>query len=372
MRLASVLLIMLIFLGVPRAFASNNGAHLQAPKVGFRPAPAGQVELTATVGFTGGCCFTLTTYDIRASLATPQGVTVTAGPEPGRYDHIVGPPGGVNKNYATFRWRLKKSDPNAEYPLRIKISTRNSGEIEKDFLLGKTVSCALGEPEIAGVAAVGRKIPVKIMVTPGDEDKYIKDVTLFMVRDDVDPRAEELAAAPRALAKGELRFSARGEEVVKIGSPIHLSRKYEPTVWQGIVPGQTRGLLRIWVVATDSAGESTASELKRVQVVDFNRSRALLWATTSGMVLLTAAGLVGIFYRHRHGYPAGPGLWVLGAPCSSSRNEVFEAEGSCATIGRRGLMVLAAFFLLLLLFVYLSGMVGPLRELISLINGAGP
>ena len=140
-RVASVIvaLALLPVLASAVLAAGEGGAHMRPPKIEMKPAPGKLIELSVTVGFTGGCCFTLTTHNIAAALEVPPEVQVVNGPDPARYDQIVGPPGGVKQGIAEFRWRLKKAKEDAVYPIKVRITTSDSGTVEKEYTLTKPV-----------------------------------------------------------------------------------------------------------------------------------------------------------------------------------------------------------------------------------------
>jgi len=232
------------------------GAHLQAPKITTAPAADGAVDLTCTVPVLGGCCFPLTSHNVTAALAVPAGVAVVSGPDPASYPAIQAPVSGTPQAWATFRWRLKRADPNAEAPIAITVSSPDSGEVKAAYVLGQVATCSVEGPALPEVLPPAQEVPLAVNVTALDEERYVKEVR-FWYTPEVPPEATGVEAPQDLAAKGILRFSLGGRQLMAQAQPIDLARRYEPTTWYGKLPAMTQGPLYGMAVATDDAGRTS-------------------------------------------------------------------------------------------------------------------
>lgn len=284
---------------------------MRPPKIEMKPAPDKLTELIVTVGFTGGCCFTLTTYDVAATLQLPNGVEVVSGPEPPRYAEVVGPPGGVKQGFAEFRWRLRKADEEAVYPITVRLTTRNSGSVQKSYELTKPLPCNIARPEIAHPARGDTPTPVKVDVASNKDDRFVKGVILYWV-----------SGLPGSVAdlhadQGIVSYIVAGSSTARQGQPLVLSRKYEPTVWRASLPERRPGTVHYWIVAEDSSGEFTTSPVHELWVVDFGATRLALNLTGWGLALATAFAAMATVGRRKKAIPIVPGLLAMGAAAVS-------------------------------------------------------
>jgi hypothetical protein len=308
-RVASVIvaLALLPVLASAVLAAGEGGAHMRPPKIEMKPAPGKLIELSVTVGFTGGCCFTLTTHNIAAALEVPPEVQVVNGPDPARYDQIVGPPGGVKQGIAEFRWRLKKAKEDAVYPIKVKITTSDSGTVEKEYTLTKPLPCNIAQPEVARPAPSQTATPVKVDVASNKDDRFVRKVTLYYLSG-LPKGASDLRAK-----EGFVLFADGGRTATRIGQPLEMARKYEPTVWRASLPAQPPGTLYYWIVAENNAGQPTTSPVHELWVVDFGAAKRALHVTGWGLALATALLAMSLLGRRKAAAPLVPGLLALGA-----------------------------------------------------------
>jgi hypothetical protein len=238
------------------------GAHLQTPKITTAPAPDGAVELTCTVPVLGGCCFPLTSHNVTAVLTAPAGVTVVSGPEPPSYPAIEAPVSGTPKAWAIFRWLLKRADPNAEAPIMIAVSSPDSGEVRATYTLGQVATCRVTGPTLPETLSPGEATPLAVTAECLDEERYVKEVR-FWYATDVPPGATDVEAPPDLGARGILRFSLGGRQLMVQAQPLDLARKYEPTTWYGALPAMPQAPLSGVAVATDDAGRASCGPVVR-------------------------------------------------------------------------------------------------------------
>lgn len=293
------------------AVAGEGGAHMRPPKIEMKPAPDKLIELIVTVGFTGGCCFTLTTYDVAATLEVPEGVEVVSGPEPPRYEQIIGPPGGVKQGFAEFRWRLRKADEEVVYPIKVRLTSRNSGTVERPYELTKPLPCNISQPEVARPAPHNTATPVKVDVASNKDDRFVRAVTFYYISG-LPSGASDLRAE-----EGVVTCAVTGSSTARQGRPLAMSRKYEPTVWRAPLPARHPGTVYYWIVAEDSAGEFTTSPVHELWVVDLGATKLALNLTGWGLALATAFAAMATVGRRKKAIPIVPGLLALGAAAVS-------------------------------------------------------
>jgi len=230
------------------------GAHMQRPEIMVLSESNGVMNLTCKVGFIGGCCFPLTSHNITATLDAPQGITVINGPEPARYAAIEAPPSGTPQAWATFHWRLQQSQPSASgNTLTITVSSPGSDQVKAAYRLDQQSRIDITGPQLPDILPTGREIPITVEASSQDPDRFLKTVR-FVYSTEIPPDAEKIEL-PRDLAdRGILRFSSGGRQLMIQGQSIDLVRKYEPTIWNGTLPAQTRGPLHGVALATDDKG----------------------------------------------------------------------------------------------------------------------
>jgi hypothetical protein len=229
------------------------GAHLLQPKISTAPAAAGSIDLTCTVGLLGGCCFPLTSHNVTAALTVPAGVTVLSGPEPASYPAIQAPVSGTPQAWATFRWRLKRADPQAEVPLAITVASTDSGEVKAAYTLGQQATCSVTGPDLPEVLPPAEGVPLAVDANCLDEERFVKSVC-FWYTTDIPAEAEAVEAPQDLGGRGILRFTVGGRQLMVQAQALDLARKYEPTTWYGKLPVLPAGTLYGIAVATDDTG----------------------------------------------------------------------------------------------------------------------
>jgi len=232
------------------------GAHLLQPKILTAPAAEGAIDLTCTVGLLGGCCFPLTSHNISATLTTPPGVVVVSGPEPARYPAIAAPVSGTPQAWATFRWRLKRADSNAEASITVTVTSSDSGQVQTSYALGQVASCAVTGPELPQLLRPDQEVPLTVDAHCLDEEHYVKGVR-FWYTTEIPPGAEAVEAPADLGDRGILRFSVDRRQRLVQGQAVDLARKYEPTKWYGILAARNQASLYGFAVATDDAGRAS-------------------------------------------------------------------------------------------------------------------
>jgi hypothetical protein len=364
--LAALLVFIAVSVRPSAASALEDGAHMRPPKIDLRPASGGQVELLVTVGFTGGCCFTLTTRGVTATLELPREVTAVSGPEPERYAEIVGPPGGAQQGFAAFKWHLKKADPEAVYPITVHVTTENSGEAAKPYELGKPVLCKISELDVPRPAPAFRPTAVKADVVSNRDDRFVDSVVLYYVSGL--PAGVSEASADR----GALRWSGRKGTGEAAGQPIRLARKYEPTVWRATLPAQQPGVIACWAVALDSEGEYTTGPVERLQIVDFAAARVIRIGAAWCLAACALAGLVLTIRGRRWKMQLSPGLFSVGAASATPHpGEALQAASANNRLNARRVRWVLAICVAAAVLLLVGGMLcGQFAQLAVLWTGS--
>lgn len=249
--------------GAARAGETNLfGAHMQQPAIAVSSESNGVLELTCKVGFMGGCCFPLTSRDVTASLDLPAGLSVLSGPEPARYESIEAPPSGTPQAWATFKWRLRKSHPDAPgESLTVTVSSPGSGRVQATHTFDLQTRISIGGPRLPDRLPSGQALEIAVDAACLDPDRYVKRVR-FWYSTEVPAGAEPVEPTPDLAARGILQFKLAGKLRPVQGQSMDLARKYEPTVWHGTIPPRREPLYGV-ALAMDDTGRTALGPMVR-------------------------------------------------------------------------------------------------------------
>jgi len=302
----------------PAASAAEEGAffgaHMLQPRVEAAPAADGLLDLTCTVPLIGGCCFPLTSHRIAAALTAPAGITVISGPEPASYDAIEAPVSGTPKAFATFRWRVKRENPDAETSLTITVDSADSGQVKATYALGRPATCKVSGPQLPESLPLGEVLPLTVDASCLDDNHFVQTVR-FWYSTEIPTNAEAVEMPEDLASQGIFRFTEGGRRLMVQGQPVELARKYEPTTWYGTLPAQTQGPLYGVAVAVDDTGRATCGPVVRsvapgqpaasevgptTAVASKPTTRGPAWWTLTGIAALAAcAACVALMVRRR-------------------------------------------------------------------------
>ena len=266
------------------------GAHMQQPEIVVAPESNGVMALTCKIGFIGGCCFPLTSHDVTATLAVTDGIAILSGPEPEKYAAIEAPPSGTPKAWAIFHWRIQQTKASAGSELTVTVSSPGSGQIKATHMLDPQNRIRVSGPKLPDVLPVGKEIPIAVDATSLDQDRFLKTVRLWYSTE-IPDGAEKVDVPPGLAARGIMRFSVCGRQLMVQGQAIDLARKYEPTIWNGVMPAQTQGPLYGFAVATDDKGATAHGPVVRVTAPALASTMK-----TGGMGLCPIIGLILVFF----------------------------------------------------------------------------
>jgi hypothetical protein len=238
------------------------GAHMQQPEIAVSSESNGVLELTCKVGFIGGCCFPLTSHDVTASLDLPAGISVLSGPEPARYAAIEAPPSGTPQAWATFRWRLRRSSPDAGKSFTVTVSGPGSGQVQATHTFDRQSSIRIEGPRLPDRLTPGQALAISVDAVCMDPDRYVKRVR-FWYSTEIPAGAEPVETPPDLAERGILQFKLAGKLRQVQGQSIDLARKYEPTVWHGTLPSLNIGSLYGVAIASDDTGRTASGPIVR-------------------------------------------------------------------------------------------------------------
>lgn len=238
------------------------GAHLLQPRIEATPAADGLLDLTCTVPLIGGCCFPLTSHKVTAALAAPADVTVVGGPEPASYDAIEAPVSGTPKAFATFRWQVKRENPDAESLLTITVNSADSGQVKTTYALGRQAACKVSGPQLPESLPLGEALPLAVDASCLDDNHFVR-TDRFWYSTEIPADAEAVEMPEDLASQGILRFTEGGRRLMVQGQFVDLARKYEPTIWYGTLPALAKGPLYGVAVAVDDTGRATCGPVVR-------------------------------------------------------------------------------------------------------------
>jgi len=238
------------------------GAHLQKPLISIGGDTNGVMEVTCRAGLLGGCCFPLTSHDVTAALVVPAGIEVLRGPSPASYAAIEAPPSGTPKAWATFTWQVRRTAPDAGGELAVSVSSPDSGQVRATYALSQSTRISVGGPNLPEKIYVGQELQLVVEAACLDDDRYLKSVR-FWYSADIPRGATAVGIQPGLEKQGILRYTEGGRELMVQGVPVELSRKYEPTLWRGMVAMPTNGTLCGVAVAADDVGHTACGPVVR-------------------------------------------------------------------------------------------------------------
>ncbi len=238
------------------------GAHLQRPVFSASAETNGEFELTCTVGLLGGCCFPLTSHAVTAALELPPGLSVIDGPTPTNYPSIDAPPSGTPKAWATFRWRLRRFQPDAGGDLAVTVSSADSGQVRAVYAQGPQTRINISGPLLPETVAGGQKVALAVDASCLDQDRYLKRVR-FWYSSEIPSDADAVDVPAGLEERGILCFTAGGRQSKVQGVPLELTRKYEPKVWRGTLVVPKSGTFCGVAIATDDAGRTACGPVVR-------------------------------------------------------------------------------------------------------------
>jgi hypothetical protein len=281
---------------------------MQQPEIVVSPESNGVMELTCKVPFIGGCCFTLTSHDVTASLDVPKGLALLNGPVPLNYPAVVAPPSGTPLVWATFLWHLERTNSDSENEITVTVSSPDSGQVKATHTLGQQVRSSVTGPRLPEVLPLGQSIPISVEAACLDQDRFLKNVR-FWYSTEIPSEAEKVDVSPDLAAKGIFRFSMSGKQLMVQGKSVVLARKYEPTTWRGMLPAQKLGSLYGVAIATDDAGKTAFGPVVHVAApANETKSGNMRWWIVVGAFFATVLAVVMI---RRRGVLAVAGIAVL-------------------------------------------------------------
>ena len=239
------------------------GAHMLQPDMVVSPETNGVMELTCKVGFIGGCCFPLTSHDVTASLDSPRGITVVSGPEPLNYAAIEAPVSGTPQVWATFRWRVKRTSPEAGTLLTVTVSSPDSGQVKATCDLMRQSRISIQGPRLPDFLTTGQDLAISVNAESLDQGRYLKSVR-FWYSTEIPAGAEQVQVLPDQTGRGIMSYSVAGRQLTAQGQSVDLVRKYEPTVWRGVLPPTMEAPLVGVTVAVDDTGRSASGPVVRL------------------------------------------------------------------------------------------------------------
>jgi hypothetical protein len=302
------------------------GAHMLQPRIEATPAADGLLDLTCTVPLIGGCCFPLTSHKVTATLTAPAGVTVVSGPEPASYDAIEAPVSGTPKAFTTFRWCVKHENPDAQATLTIVVNSADSGQVKATYALGRQAACRVSGPQLPESLPLGEALPLAVDASCLDDNHFVQMVR-FWYSAEIPADAEAVEMPEGLAAQGIFRFTESGRRLMVQGQSMDLARKYEPTIWYGTLPAQTKGPLYGAAVAVDDTGraacgpvvrsvapaQAAASEVRPAAGAPESFARGSAWWILAGITVSAACvGCAMLVTRRRRPAIAAFGAAMIG------------------------------------------------------------
>jgi hypothetical protein len=297
--LIAVIVLALVILGAPAFItdpASGSGAQAATfDRVEMMVDPSiqgygGEMSVTITSYFYGGCCYSLFANDITPALEVPEGLSIKSGPTPEVKGSLTAVAGG-EPTIVNFEYVLS-CDEQGSYDLSAFVDTSDCGSRDTTYQVHVIKGATITKPEMYPEKPTSDKeISLKFLSSyPVGEVKVVSAKVVFWTSDsDLEPRelsmgdAQSLLhnnASIEVLTQGEMLCDK--DELVEEGFNTKIPKISDPYVYYVIE-------------VKDEKDEITRSSVYKLEVEDVGAVQ--MWNTISVVFLVvTMLILIAILY----------------------------------------------------------------------------
>lgn len=255
----------------------------------------GEITVTVTAYFYGGCCYSLFANDIVPELVIPEGLNVSSGPTPEIKNSLTAVAGG-EPTTCSFKWVLS-CDNKGSYDLHAKVDSSDCGAREGDIQVHVIKGATISSPQIypIKVSDTGEKI------TPSSDDVFLKFSAGYAVGD-IDvisasvfffDSSSEMESEFLTVEGNSIYY--QNEEIGK-GEQITCSMdENEEGLFHSSIPKTSEDYLYFWIEVVDENENITTSSIYILNVE--NVEEVNTWNMISFMFLVvTMIILIAILY----------------------------------------------------------------------------
>lgn len=284
-----LIIAVLLFIPLMASNATAAGADAELHNVDVTTSPSsqgvgGEIIVDAAVYIYGGCCYHLYAFEVRANIATPEGITVVSGPSPDWYEEVDAQPGGV-ATIVHFKWILT-GEATGVFNLTVTVTTKNCGSVENSAAIEIVEGCSISPPKIYPEEPnVDSDTIISVTALHPLEGRVVEGVTLFYV----DGR-DVGGGTP----KNSTIVMPNGNEITSV--PVEMEQDaFMAEQWTAKLETRNRGAVYYWFVATDNYGDNTTSSLYEMEVIDQGAMDATVGGLFWGLVIAIIIGCLVIF-----------------------------------------------------------------------------
>ena len=258
----------------------------------------GEIIVSATANFFGGCCYHLYAYDIAADLEVPENINITS-PLPNIKDEIDAKPGGVATT-TRFQWRVMGFIP-ADYVLNVTVSTRNCGSISESINIKITEGASVSNPDIyPQQPSVKEAISISVEAKTGQENVDVEDITLYTIISKNEYDLEDLSAKQDTIfIKQTSNRNNEQDPIVTLGikgKAISMESADFTDKWRTTFSGfEKEGEVYFWFVVESTDGKNSTSGIYTLTIVDLEQRGLILNTVAWATILGTIIGIILIF-----------------------------------------------------------------------------
>ena len=328
--LTALIVLALMILGAPiftadKVSASGaNAATFDRIEISADPSVqgiGGEMKITVTAYFYGGCCYSLYANDIIPELILPEGLNFSSGPTPEEKNSLTAVAGG-EPTTCSFSWILSCNN-NGTFDLKARIETSDCGSREGEYQVHVIKGATISSLEVYPI----QETDEGVKITPSSDDVFLKFRARYVVGDiEVVSTSVFFFESSKDLdkeylfAEGDSIFY-KDEELGK-GNQILCSKdENEEDLFHTSIPKTSEDFLYYWIEVEDENQNITTSSVDKLIIENVNSVKT--WNMISVIFLVvTMIILLAVLY--------------VGQAILSKRMEGVESEDKFSVLGPVG------------------------------------
>jgi hypothetical protein len=249
----------------------------------------GEMVVTVTAYFYGGCCYSLFANDITPDLDVPEGLSIKEGPTPETRNSLTAVAGG-EPTVTKFRWTLS-CDEEGSYDLASTVDTSDCGSRGSGYTVHVIKGATITRPEMyPEVPTSDKDISLKFVSSYPVGDTKIESASIIYWTTEKDYDLKEMSVVGDSLVH-------QNENIEPSGTGEVGSKELELVEggFQADIPKVSDPYLFYIIEVTDEKGEVTRSSIYRLEVEDVGEVEK--WNMISALFLIVSMlVLIGLLY----------------------------------------------------------------------------
>ncbi|MGA1793356.1 MAG: hypothetical protein ACMUHM_05350 [Thermoplasmatota archaeon] len=244
----------------------------------------GEMTVTLTCFFYGGCCYSLFANDIVPTLEIPEGLSIKTGPTPESRSSLTAVAGG-EPTLVTFKWVLS-CDAQGTYDINVTVDTSDCGSREASYQVHVIKGATITRPEMYPEDPTSDKSISLIFTSsyPVGDKKVVSARVVYWVSDE-DHETRDLRFDGVGLALGNDTL-----ENMDAGNTHADMDDITPGVFHAEIPRSQGPFVYYSIEVVDEDGEITRSSVYKLEVE--NVSEIERWNLISVVFLLVSMIIV--------------------------------------------------------------------------------